>query len=231
MHDIDRIRLESQFENEQYMTNSLQSEQFDYGETSYFNGEYESVFNESQEMELASDLLEVMNEAELDRFLSDFIRKASKAVGGFIKSPAGTAIGGLLKNVAKQALPRIGSAVGRHFGGEAGAQLGDQLATNASGLFGLELEGLSDEDREFEVARQFVRFAGDAAKNLALAAPRQNLQNTVRDAVVTAAQQYAPGLLQPKKPSVPMPTPPINPDLGNSGRWLRRGNKIILYGM
>lgn len=229
MHDIDRVRLESQFEQEQYAP--YPSGEYEHTDTEYTYGEYETVFNESEEMEFASNLLEIVDEAELDQFLGNLIRRGANAVGGFIRSPEGKMVGSLLKGAAKQVLPGIGSAIGGYIGGERGAQTGSHLANAAGNLLGLELEGLSGEDREFEVARQFVRFAGDAAKNLALAAPGQNPQNTVRDAVVTAAQQYAPGLLQPKLPSVPMPKPPINPGLGNSGRWLRRGNKIILYGM
>ena len=59
-------------------------------------------------MELAAELLEVSNEQELEQFLGDFIKKAGKAIGGFVKSPIGQAIGGVLKSAANVALPIAG---------------------------------------------------------------------------------------------------------------------------
>ena len=44
----------------------------------------------------------------------------------------------------------------------------------ASNLFEMELEGLSQEDREFEAAKQFVRFASEAVKNADHCAGRQS---------------------------------------------------------
>ena len=82
-----------QFENEQF-------EQFEYGEA-----EWGEVFNEGEVMELAAELLEVTNEAELDRFLGKLIKKAGSALGKVVKSPIGQAVGGVLKGVAKKALP------------------------------------------------------------------------------------------------------------------------------
>ena len=72
------------------------------------------VFNESEEMELAAELLEVRDEAELEQFLGDLIKKAGSAIGKVVKSPIGQAIGGVLKAAAKKALPLAGSALGRH---------------------------------------------------------------------------------------------------------------------
>lgn len=233
MHDIDRVRLETQAEQPMYESGAFEAEQFEYGEMeSPMYGETGGVFTETQEMELASELLEVTNEAELDRFLGSLINRAARAVGGIIKSPAGQAIGGILKGAARQVLPTIGSAVGSYFGGERGAQLGGQAASAAGRMFGLELEGLSAEDREFEVAKRYVSFAGEAVKNMALTPTQQNPRTAANAAAVAAAQSHAPGLLaataspglgqiqaQPGMPRV------------HSGRWVRRGNKITLYGI
>ena len=125
------------------------------------------VFGETEQMELASELLEVTSEAELDRFLGDLISRAGRAVGKVVESSEGQAIGSILKGAANQVLPGIGSAVGCYFGGPAGAKVGSNVASAAGRAFGLELEGLSSEDRDFEVARRYVSFAGDAVKNLA----------------------------------------------------------------
>lgn len=108
------------------------------------------VFNESEVMELAAELLEVTNEAELDRFLGNLIKKAGSALGKVVKSPIGQAVGGVLKGVAKKALPIAGGALGAYFGGPLGAKIGSGLASAAGSALGLELETLNQEDREFE---------------------------------------------------------------------------------
>ena len=100
------------------MTNAFeynpQMETYEAGEFEW-SGEAEwggEVFSEAETMELAGELLEVTNEAELDRFLGDLIKKAGKAVGSFVRSPVGNAIGGWLKGAAKQLLPVAGGALG-----------------------------------------------------------------------------------------------------------------------
>ena len=114
-------------------------------------------------------MLEITDEAELDQFIGGLIKRAGRAVGQFARSGAGRAFGGILKGAAKKALPIVGGAIGGYVGGPAGSRVGSQLAAKAGSLFGLELEGLSEEDQEFEVARRVVRFADAAAKNLASA--------------------------------------------------------------
>jgi hypothetical protein len=154
----------------------------------------EGVFSEAQEMELASQLLELNSEQELEQFLGDLISKAGKAIGSFVKSPIGNAIGGVLKSAAKVALPIAGGALGTFVGGPMGTAIGSKLGSMADQALGPELEGLSPEDREFEAARQFVRFAGDTVKN-ALQAPRSFDPATVaRAAASEAAREYIPGL-------------------------------------
>src|SRR4029077_13938322 len=87
----------------------------------------------------------------------------------------------------------VGRAVGdwvRPGGGAAGARLAQQ----AGSLLGLELEGLSPQDQEFEAARQFVRFASAATKHAAAAPRNVAPQTAARAAAVAAAQHHAPGL-------------------------------------
>ena len=128
MHDIDRVRLETQSEAEMFEAFPLQARQFELPQSETFSGENGEVFGETEQMELASELLEVTNEAELDHFLGDLIQRAGHAVGKFIKSPEGQAIGSALKGAAKQVLPDIGSAVGGYLGGSAGAKIGGDAA-------------------------------------------------------------------------------------------------------
>ncbi|WP_183441881.1 hypothetical protein [Pseudoduganella violacea] len=65
----------------------------------------------------------------------------------------------------------------------------------AARLFGLELEGLSPEDKEFELALHFTRFALDTARN-ALAAPGDDAAARVRSGLMQSARRHAPGLLR-----------------------------------
>src|SRR6516162_9494004 len=188
MHDIDRVRLETQSETEMFEAGPFEAEQFEFASAETPYGETGEVFGETEQMELASELLEVTSEAELDRFLGDLIGRAGQAIGKFVRSPEGQAIGGILKGAAKQALPGIGSAVGGYFGGTTGAKLGGDLASAAGRVFGLELEGLSGEDREFEVARRYVTFAGEAVKNLASAPPGSDPRTAANTAAVAAAK-------------------------------------------
>jgi uncharacterized protein (DUF697 family) len=231
-------------------------------------GEMESPLNEMTEMELASELLEITNEEELEEFLGKLVRGVAKGVGGFIKSPAGKALGGILKNVAKKALPVVGGALGSFVAPGVGTALGSKLGSLASGLFEVELEGMDPEQAEFEVARRVVRLSAAAAKNVAQAPPNANPSAVARAAVVSAARRHAPGLVrsrgQSRRPptrrpagSRPRPggswatTEPYggdddgwgaddSTDFGDrsygssgraqSGRWVRRGRKLIILG-
>lgn len=150
-------------------------------------------------MELASELLEITSETELDRFLGGLIERAGRTIGKFVSSPEGQAIGGILKGAAKQVLPGIGSAVGGYFGGATGAIFGGDAASAPGRAFGLELEGLSSEDREFEIARRYVSFAGEAVKNLGLAPSSLDPRTAADAAAVAAAKTHAPGLLSPRQ--------------------------------
>src|SRR5271165_2889748 len=87
MHDIDRVRLETQYESELLEAVPFEAEQFEFLESEAPTGETGELFGETEQMELASELLEVTNEAELDRFLGDLIQRAGQAVGKFIRSP------------------------------------------------------------------------------------------------------------------------------------------------
>jgi hypothetical protein len=188
----------------------------------------ESPLDEVAEMELAAELLEITDEAEMDQFLGKLISRAARAAGRFIGTPTVSALGGILKNTAKQVLPRAGQALGGALGGASGSALGGQLASKAASAFGLELEGLSPQDQEFEVAKQFVRFGAAAAGKAAEAQQSATPPAAARSGATAAAQQHAPGLVT----SAPASAPAIASGGGGvqSGRWVRRGRKIILLG-
>lgn len=218
MHDIDRTFMEYTPE-----TEAFEGENFEFSANEW-SGESGEVFGEAEVLELASELLEVTNEAELNHFLGGFIRKAASAVGSAIKSPVGQALGGVLKDAAKKALPIVGGAVGRHFGGDTGAKWGERIGSGAGTMLGLETEGLSHEDESFELAKQYVRFAADAVKN-ASTATGTNPASIVQQATNQAAQRFAPGLIRGSGQTG------TRTAAGQSGRWVRKGNRIILFGV
>lgn len=208
---------ENTFEFEQEMTD-FENEQFEFEQSDW--GE---VFNESELMELAAELLEVTDEAELDQFLGGLIKKVGGAIGKVVKSPIGRAVGGVLKGVAKKALPIAGGALGAYFGGPLGAKIGSGLASAAGGALGLEFESLSQEDLEFEGGKQFVRFAADTVKKAVSAPPQVNPKTAAQSAAAAAAKKYAPSLLGPG-----LVAPAIGAGKPRGGRWIRRGRNIII---
>ncbi len=220
MHDIDRTQLEfdPEMENFEFQQSEWAGE-----------GDGEGVFSEADELELAAELLEVNNEQELDQFLGNLIRKAGRAIGKVVRSPIGQAIGGVLKGVAKKALPLAGTALGAFVGGPLGAQIGSGLASAAGGALGLESEAWNQEDREFEGARQFVRIAGDAVRSAA--ATGGDPRSAAQAAVAQAAQAMAPGLMQPGASAGMSAYGGAGVGGGRSGRWMRRGNRIVLFGV
>ena len=129
----------------------------------------------------------------------------------------------ILKNAAKQALPVVGRAVGQWIAPDGGGAIGADVATQAGRVFGLELEGLSPEDGEFEIARQFVRFASAAARQASFAPPAVSPVSAAQAAAAAAARAFAPGLLPRLQGRSSLLWP-------RSGRWVRRGRTIVLYG-
>jgi hypothetical protein len=229
MHDIDRTQLEYSQE-----APGFQSEQFEYGQYGEYgetewSGETlgESVLTEADEVQLAGELLEITNEEELDRFLGSIISKVGSAAGKIIRSPIGRAVGGVLKGVAKKALPLAGGAIGGYFGGPLGAKIGSGLASAAGSALGLEAESLEQEDREFEGAKQFVRVAADTVKSAASAPPSADPRAVAQAAAVAAAKKFAPALVG----GGGVPGLGVTLGRGRAGRWVRRGNKIVLYGV
>ncbi|HEY3501002.1 MAG TPA: hypothetical protein VGK73_40190 [Polyangiaceae bacterium] len=180
MHDLSA--LES---NEQYEQLEMEGEDEE---------EDESELTEAEELEAAAELLSVGNEAELEDFLGDFIRKAASAVSRHVKSTTGNSIGSLLKGLAKQALPMVATAIG----GPVGGALAKGGLDGALKAFGLELEGMSEEDQELELARRYVKVA-NAATRRALRRPARDPRTQARAALRWALRRYAPGILRRRR--------------------------------
>lgn len=192
MHNLQNQFTQSEFELNPEYDNEYDQE---YGYANEFQDEttsQEGTFGEASQMELASELLSISNEYELDQFLGGLFKKAK----GFLKSGTGRALGGLLKNVAKKALPIAGGAIGTALLPGVGTAVGGALGNAATNLFELEMEGLSQEDREFETARAFVRLAGNAIQQAAALPQHESDQEIARRALARSARRYAPGLLR-----------------------------------
>ncbi|MDF2268980.1 hypothetical protein P2Q00_26595 [Streptomyces coacervatus] len=154
----------------------------------------ESPFSEEEEVQLATELLGVTSEEELEQFLGNWLKAAAKKAGGFLRSSVGKQLGGILKNVAKQALPAIGGAVGSAILPGIGTAIGSKAGSWASNLFEVEGEGLDHEEYEFETARRFVALSGAAARNAAFGSRRAAPRSLAQQAVHSAARRYAPGV-------------------------------------
>lgn len=223
MHDIDRTQLEADYEGQTY--------EFEQPGWAGGNGE---VFGEAEEMQLASELMQVSNEQELDQFLGSLIKQAGRALGSLVGSPDGQAIGSILKGAAKQLLPHAAGAIGAAFGGPLGAKISSGIASLINSEVGQEAEGWNQEGRELDGAKQFVRVAADTVRNAMAASGMTDPMSAAQSAIAQAAEHRVPALLWHASRHRMAPYSGQYPGAysgGESGRWLRRGNRIILFGV
>jgi len=249
MHDLDQTRLEfnrSEFDDDEFefeeefesspVENMGESDFVD--EDAEFESEYEyeyeseadvgdnSSFSEAEEMELAAELMEITSDEELEYFLGRLIkrgiRKVRKRIKRKLRGRLGRRLRRGLRKIAKRGLRFAGRAVGGAFGGPLGAAVGRAAGRGVGKIFGLELEGMSPEDQEFEAARQFIRLAGDATL-AAVATPESvNDDEAAGNALKRSVVKFAPGLTTAAGRSG---------HGGKSGRWVRKGSRIILMGV
>jgi hypothetical protein len=169
--------------------------------------------DDTTEFAMAAELLGVTSVPQLNYFLADVITRAGAHGKRFVATPSALALVDILARVAQPILRQI-----RHGGiagpvsGAAGVQRGIERAAR---LFGLELEGLSPEDKEFALARQFVRMVGQAGSNIGRL--RGAAQDVAARALRDAAREYGPGLLKQ-----------LDVQAGRHGRWIRQGNRIVI---
>jgi len=191
------------------------------------------------EMTLAAELLEVSGPAELASFLADLVARVGPAGAARLRTPLGQAVVGILRRAVGQLLPIRAT-------GDAA-----DLKLRAAKIFGIEIEGLSPEDKEFAVARAVVRFAAATVINAMQAGPGLAAGAGARSAgagcaaapvakvqaaLAQAARQHAPGLLAQaakgpaKGPAQrPVQSPAQRPvQRPAQGRWQRKGNRIVV---
>jgi uncharacterized protein (DUF697 family) len=240
MHDIDRTQTEYLGELDEFSP-----EQFEYNFESEpeADGEWAgSPFSESEELALAGELLGISDEHELDQFLGNIFKKAWRGIKN-VASKVARPLGGMLKGIAKKALPFVGGALGSFIPiPGVGTAVGTALGSAASRMFEVELEGLSAEDQEFELARRFVRLAGAAARQAGVIPPGFDPRAAAKAALAAAAKKYAPGLFSLLGETGAVPSgaadgmsavagAAMSSRSARSGRWVRRGRNIILYGV
>lgn len=211
MHNIDRILNEDMSHEYGFLHEGETHPEFGNAHGYAHEGEWENEWieesdyghelsEEQMEYELAAELLAVSNEAELDQFFGRLIRRAAKGISGFARSNIGRSLIGGLKGIAKVGLPIAGKVVGGMFGGPVGGALGSKLGGLAANMFEVQMEGMSNEDQEFEIARRIVRLSKAATQNTITNArrglkvsPRTLVSNSIKQAAVL----HAPGLLVP----------------------------------
>jgi hypothetical protein len=257
MHDLDRALQEleadgNEMEGEAYEFNEEMEAESDYegeseGEADYESeydlaqesegGDYEAVFDELEEMEQAAALLEVQDEGELDQFLGGFFDKVKKKLRAALPPQVQKALTDTLKKVAKKALPTGAAALGNLIAPGVGGAIAGRVAGSATKMFGLELEGMSYEDQQFEVARRVVGLGAEATKAAAQtvqAGIGQPPAQIAKDAVLQAAQTHAPGLatgLLAGGIAASNRAFSGGRGFGRSGRWYRRGRRIVIVGV
>jgi len=220
MFESDEPELEYLSEEEMELEMEFEDE-----EGEFVSEEEAEAEDEDAETELAAELLTVSNEDELDHFLGKLIRRAGRAARGILRTPAGRNLKALLRKAARRVLPVAGRAVGSYLGGARGGDIGSRLAILGGRAFGLELEGLSPEDQEFEIARRYVRMARHAARHAARHRLSGTPSQTARSAFLSAARQHAPGLIRSTLGRA------SSSRSHQSGRWVRRGRAIVLLGV
>jgi hypothetical protein len=167
----------------------------------------------SRGVELAAELLDVISEPELERFLSRLVAETALDAGGHVSRDTGRALVTVLRRTAERTLPTLTTALG-DVGPTAAA--GPSAAETAARVYGVEPEGMSAEDRDYEIARQFLRFAQAATVRAARAAAAPAPAAAVIDAAVAAAgREFAPGLLPPARGA---------PKGRRTGPWVRKGS-------
>jgi len=199
--------------------------------------EFESPFSEAEELELAYELLEVSSEAELEQFLGKLIKKAwggIKKIGSKFLRP----LGNVLRTVAKTALPFVATAAGTFFGGPAGGALAGKLGSLVSKALEAETANAMPQERDLEKCRRFVRMAGKAARAAAIAPPHINPVTAASNMLAQTARQklLTSNPASTMKRQSPQGSRACNScgrsygrcQCGQSGRWVRRGQSIVI---
>lgn len=195
MHDIDGTLLrgvQSEWEND----NEWETD-----------NEWEWETPMDSEEALAQELLEIQDEAEMEQFLGNVLKRASNMIPPGLKKAAR-----FLWNTAKPHLKQAYTGFGNDLINQGSDAAKGWVDSSASKLFG---ELPSNSPVALEVARKLVQATQAAGKQISqLPNPSPS---AVKSIVTQAARRYLP--------------PPSSPASAKRGTWVRQGDKIILYGI
>jgi hypothetical protein len=162
---------------------------------------------ESRIVELAAELLDVTNESELEGFLRKLVAETPRN-GGRLPADTAGALVAALRRIVERTVPTLTSALGDEL--DPATEAGPSVAATAARVYGLELEGMSAEDRDYEIARQFLHLALATTARAARSPARAPAAVIADTAVAGASRELAPGLLPLEHGTAagPRPGPP-----------------------
>jgi hypothetical protein len=167
------------------------------------------------ESELVEEMMALGSEQELDNFLGNLWKGAVR----LYKSPMGQALKGKfisgVKQLGKKMIPGLAKNLGGYLGGAQGAALGSQIGNTITGLFEIENEG--EVTDYLRVIRNVARYLNRALESGANTPPPM----LVNRAIYVSAQPY---FQRRQGYNIPYRVP------GNSGKWIRKGNRILVIG-
>jgi hypothetical protein len=166
------------------------------------------------DVDLAAQLLDVVNESELEHFLRRLVAETARRSGGAVSPDMARGLVEALRTTAERTLPTLSAGVST----VSGTSHERSAAETAARVFGLEFEGMSAEDRDFEIARELVRFAQAATARAARTHVTGSPAAGVAAVVAGAGRDFAPGLLAASSPP-------------GTGTWTRSGSSVELIGV
>lgn len=179
----------------------------------------EAVAFDTESTGQAAELLDALGRPGFAAMLGRLVRRTALDSGRALKDSVAAELVGLLEGAARRALPPSSASVAT----DAAA-----ASARANRFFGIELEGLSPEDKEFEAARRFVQLSAEAARQAALGPAQLPPGQAARRAAALAARRYAPGWVQALVPAPVLATAQPSSSFARTGRWLRRGPGVIV---
>ena len=181
------------------------------------------VLGETDEIEIAAELLEVRDEQELDQFLGNLIKKVGRAVGTAVRSPIGRGDRrhpqgrGQDRAAGRRRRARhVRRRSARHHDRQRARVHGRQRAWARARRF----EPGGPRIRSGQAIRPF-RQRGGEERRTDIVGPRSGRRRASPPSRL-AAQRLAPGLLRGPGSSRPARR------TGPSGRWMRRGRNVLV---
>lgn len=216
MHDIDGTLLrgvQSEWENDGESEWETANE---WGTQDEFEFETADEFEEGFDSEdgLASEMLELESEEEMEQFLGGLIRQAAKRA-----VPLAKQAGRFLYRTAKPHLKQAWTGIGNDLVNQGSNAARGWVDQSANRLFGEMPSGVKNK-AALSIARKVVQAAQTTGKQMARLPP-SSPPAAVKAVVTQACQRYFP----------PVPSVSSGGASGKRGTWVRQGNKVILFGL